>query len=187
MESKEGEGETVTISLDMDEPRNGTSENGVASIPLPDVTEDEEPKGGPIEIEQQKSGEELDKASLFTGWIMLGIAIALFVISFSIAMWGLDTVFANKRFPSDTDTPCYLAFMVMGTVFLVLGMVYRDMAVHPEIFENVKEEKSEYLKKREEWERIKQRVRELECSQAKENGGASGTEIIATGSEKCDE
>ena len=115
----------------------------------------------------------MDKGTLWMGWMMLGIAIALFVLSLAIFVWGLDMVFPGKRFPSDTDTPCFLAFLVMGIIFLTLGVVYRDMAVHPEIFENQNVEKSKHLAKREEWERIKQRVKELESGKERSSGGSS--------------
>ena len=101
-----------------------------------------------------------EKGSLVTGWFMLTIAIALFILSMSIFLFGLETVFSNKKFPDDTDTPCYLSFLVMGMIFLILGIVYRDMAVHPEFFENENMEKSTYLTKKEEWEKIKKRVKE---------------------------
>lgn len=101
-----------------------------------------------------------EKGTLVTGWFMLSIALALFILSLSIFLFGLETVFSSKKFPDDTDTPCYLSFLVMGIIFLVLGIVYRDMALHPEFFTGGDQEKNAYLTKKEEWERIKKRVKE---------------------------
>jgi len=100
--------------------------------------------------------------SLITGWIMLGLSIGLFMISLAIYLYGLREVFVGKRFPDDTDTPCMLAFLVLGIIFLNLGVVYRDMAVHPELFEEEMEQKNAALKKREEWENIRKRVKGYE-------------------------
>lgn len=107
-------------------------------------------------------GEKMEYGSLLTGYLMLGIALALMLVSLSIYLWGLDSVFTGKRFPDDIDTPCFLAFLVMGIIFLTLGVVYRDMAVHPELFTADKGGRTEHLRKREEWEAIKRRVKELE-------------------------
>ena len=89
---------------------------------------------------------------------MLSIAVALFILSLSIYLLGLEGVFSSKRFPDDTDTPCMLAFLVLGIIFLNLGVVYRDMAVHPELFEKEETRKDEWEKMREEWKMIKKRL-----------------------------
>ncbi len=100
----------------------------------------------------------MDYESLFTGWTMLSLAIGLFLLSFSIWLLGLEGVFASKRFPEDTDTPCMLAFFVLGLIFLNLGVIYRDMAVHPELFEQEAGKKEEKARKKEEWHLIKSKA-----------------------------
>jgi len=119
--------------------------------------------------------EKMDSGSLVTGWLMLSIAIILFIISLSIYLYGLETVFSNKRFPDDSDTPCFLAFLVMGIIFLNLGIVYHDMALHPELFEEDDSERSVYMAKKKERERFKRRVKELEHEMSGDIfGGAKG-------------
>lgn len=145
----------------------------------PPEERDTELKDSDITAEETNTGNDrMDAGALWTGWFMLSIAIALFILSTSIFLWGLDSVFSSKRFPQDTDTPCFLAFLVMGIIFLVLGVVYRDMAVHPDIFEDDDEGKSKHLAKREEWDRIKQRVKEIESG--KESSGEEGVTLDGT-------
>ena len=119
--------------------------------------EKEEPVG---KREPEEKGE--GNMTLLIGWVMLTIAISLFVLSFFIFIHGLDTVFPGKRFPGNTETPCMLTFVVMGIIFLNLGIVYRDTVVHPEFFREELEEKHEKDRKRREWELIKKRANSRE-------------------------
>jgi len=93
---------------------------------------------------------------------MLIVAFVLFMISLAIFLFGIEEVFTGKRFPDDMDTPCMLAFLVLGIIFLNIGVIYRDMSVHPEFFEDESGYKDDATKKREEWEIIKERVKLFE-------------------------
>lgn len=113
-------------------------------------------------MEYPEPGRKTDYGSIVTGWIMMIIASSLFIISIGIFFLGLNDVFPGKRFPADTDTPCMLAFLVLGLIFLNLGIVYRDMALYPEYFEQEIRKKELMGGKKEEWERIKRQVKTRE-------------------------
>lgn len=182
-ESSPGNGGSFSIdvstnnvsSIDGDESENEEHENNSRDITGYDSKDISEPvqertRGGGSGVTDSGNSERkgtdvsemnlAEKGSLVTGWFMFSIALALFILSLSIFLFGLEMVFSNKKFPDDTDTPCYLSFLVMAIIFLVLGIVYRDMALHPEFFSEENREKSVHLTKKEEWERIKKRVKE---------------------------
>jgi len=71
---------------------------------------------------------------------MLSIAAVLFVLGLLIHLFGLSGVFPAKRFPYAMDTPCMLSFVVLGIIFLNLGIIYRDMTVHPGLFQTEEKE-----------------------------------------------
>jgi len=122
----------------------------------------------------QESEEGSDNLTLFTGWSMLSIAIFLMVLSLSIYLYGLQGIFSTKKFPEDTDTPCALAFLVLGIIFVNIGIVYRDMAVHPEFFEDGSEEKEKKEKHKHDWDMIKKKVRNEDAESDREilDGGS---------------